>query len=204
MEPGDGTVQRDQEEEQHVRVEEGGSEKDTEIMRNTELVDESLSLSEVSENESENSFLNGRTEVSFYDEDDDPRKNKLNFALSNARSVAAKIPSLVDMFTELNLNFLMLTETWLQQSRATEEEMERLLQGHGIGMISRSRGSRGGGVAVAFRTTDTSLKKFVVEGPNSLEILAVTGKIADFTRRFLIIVVYIPPCLLYTSDAADE
>ena len=101
-----------------------------------------------------------RSEISFYNEDEDNRNNKLNFAMSNARSIAAKIPFLIDMFTELNLNLVLLTETWLRDGKTTTEELERLSFANGIGMVCKNRSGRGGGVAVAFRNDVCSFKKF--------------------------------------------
>ena len=87
-----------------------------------ENINESLAVSDAggggSEDEAEDPAENEISTISFYNEDTNEysRSNKLNFALSNARSVIAKLDSLVDMFSELNLHFMLITETWLNSS----------------------------------------------------------------------------------------
>ena len=100
-------------------------------------------------------------ENSFLQEDDENRrKNKLYFALANARSVSAKLPSVVDMFRELDLHFILLTETWLKEDKNSKEELQRLSDSARIGMIHRHRrGKGGGGVAIAFDEGKISLKR---------------------------------------------
>ena len=159
---------------------------------------------ELEEQEQSSAENDDERNISFYNEDETiNRTNKINFALANARSVAAKIPSLIDMFRELNLHFVLLTETWLRSNVVTKEEIERLSEAENIGMICKNRDGRGGGVAVAFDQTTASFKKFhVTNAAANAEIVAVSGKIKNIMRKFLLIVVYIPPSQLAAQTHA--
>ena len=147
--------------------------------------------------------VNSDREILLQEENDSRRTNKLNFALANARSVSAKIPSLVDMFAELGLHFVLLTETWLKPGKSTKTELERLSDSAGIGMVHRHRcGKGGGGVAIAYDREKICLKKYPVVNGNGLEIVAAVGKAADFSRKCLVITVYIPPTQLVAQTNA--
>ena len=47
--------------------------------------------------------------------------SNMKFVLTNARSIMPKLYSLIDYFTELELSFAMITETWLKK-----ESLERI------------------------------------------------------------------------------
>ena len=66
----------------------------------------------------------------------------MNFALANARSVAAKLPSLIDMFVELDLNLVMLTETWFYKSdRQLKQSLTEIRDEAGLVLIRKDSDS---------------------------------------------------------------
>ena len=85
----------------------------------------SLNVSEASSLNHDDSTEDDETSMSeqILNNDSDQRINIFNFALVNARSVAAKLPSLVDMFTELDLSVVLLTETWFRTNKETRDEL---------------------------------------------------------------------------------
>ena len=72
-------------------------------------------------------------------------KEQLNFINTNARSLCPKIHSFVDCFSELQLTFATVTETWLADGEGLDQDLEDLALGAGISLICRNRprGQRG-------------------------------------------------------------
>ena len=63
---------------------------------------------------------------------------RLNLINANARSLRPKMDSLVDNFTEMDVDIAVLTETWLRDSQ--EEELRRDLSlGSGLGLLTMNR-----------------------------------------------------------------
>ena len=119
-------------------------------------------------------------------------RNDLRFSLSNARSLAKKITSLVDLFREKSLHFAMVTETWLRNNRETQNKLLDIKHAEKIEVICKNRGRRGGGVAIAFDSTVSSFKPLRIRG-NKFELIAAVGRTATDSRSCVIFVVYIPP-----------
>ena len=126
--------------------------------------------------------------------DDDKKYTSLVFSLSNARSLAKKIDSMIDMFREKGLSFAMITETWFKNDRYTNQELEDITSAEKIEFICKNRTSnkRGGGVAVAFDNTKASFKKLQIQG-NKFELVGVVGKINNVSRKCVVFSLYIPP-----------
>ena len=121
-------------------------------------------------------------------------KRALNFVVNNSRSIAPKIYSLIDYFTELNVAAALITETWLKDNKTKEKFEADLKHGYGLDVISKLRGSgkNGGGVSIIFDRTRVNLKNFPTR-KNSHEVVAATGKIPNVHRRLCIICAYVPP-----------
>ena len=123
-------------------AEEAGEAEETEELReeeereqiSNELSEEDISnISEdTNKSTSVDSFINGSK-----------KHNELRFSLSNARSLAKKMTSLIDMFREKKLHFALVTETWLQSTRETENELLDIKHAEKIEFICRNRGRRG-------------------------------------------------------------
>ena len=133
---------------------------------------------------------------------DEPEKdkNKLSFTVinTNARSLCPKINSLLDCFCDLRASVAVITETWLTDGETLEEDIDGLCQGAGIGLVCRNRevnerGFSHGGVAVAFKSSEMSLKKVKLHNPKNYEVLMVTGMLARCSRRLVVVACYIPP-----------
>ena len=126
------------------------------------------------------------------------------FASTNARSLPPKITAMIEMFRELGLSFFCITETWLKNDHRTNEELNLLKQNENIAIITRNRGTRGGGVCLAY---DTLKSSFAVEKlrANRFEILCCAGRVAGIGRKFVIFTCYLPPKMSASSlnDARD-
>ena len=117
----------------------------------------------------------------------------MNFASTNARSLAPKIGSAIDYINELDLDFLVITETWLRNGRTLENNVKDLELGTGISIVHRAReGRRGGGVGILYKPEKISLKQLPLKA-NNYEVVAASGKFRNNTRRICIIAVYVPP-----------
>ena len=102
---------------------------------------------------------------------------------------------MVQYFSELDLSFTIITETWFYNSEALDVVRRNLEKGHGISSINfyrkkKSRSNPGGGVTVAFRKAHVTFKEFTITRKN-YEILGVRGKITNNTRPIFIIATYI-------------
>ena len=79
--------------------------------------------------------------------------------------------SLVDNFTEMDVDIAVLTETWLRDSQ--EEELRRDLSlGSGLGLLTMNRrpndnGVSYGGVAVVWRESAVNFVTVPVKNPDS-------------------------------------
>ena len=83
----------------------------------------SLLISDQSDNSNEDDFL-----TSSEDENDNNISNvvtkpgsRINFILTNARSLAPKISSLIHSFEDLDLDFAIVSESWLKQDSRMNE-----------------------------------------------------------------------------------
>ena len=122
------------------------------------------------ENESENDFQEDLIidetivsgEISNNDNYDNKKFHVFKTLIANARSMNNKIGSLIEAFEEFQLSVALISETWFKNGSGLDREMNDLLLSDGIGMITRNRGGRGGGVAIAFRSSEISLKEFKI------------------------------------------
>ena len=120
------------------------------------------------------------------------RYNTLKFLYTNARSLPPKILSLISMFDELELDFAAISETWMSDGARFEKNACKLEDSENLGIIRKSRSSRGGGVAILFNTRRMKLKQVKVKG-NDFEIAAGIGRTHEDSRKLLIFSTYYPP-----------
>ena len=118
--------------------------------------------------------------------------NEMNFSLANARSLANKIDSLLDMFKEKDLHFSLITETWFKSNKYTKQELENIKLAENIEFVCKNRGSRGGGVAIAFNNNRASFKPITIHG-NKYELVGAVGRNGSDTRKCVLFALYIPP-----------
>ena len=103
-------------------------------------------------------------------------KNKLKILLTNARSLAPKISSLITNMHELDISLGIITESWLQDCAQLEQDIKDLELGESIKLICKNRSSkrrpvdrynskpkRGGGVVIAFKNSQIELSEFKIE-----------------------------------------
>ena len=69
-------------------------------------------------------------------EDPDNDDNKFTIMNTNARSLTPKIQSFIDNFHELDANVAIVTETWLADGPSLEADLDDLLLGTGIDLIT--------------------------------------------------------------------
>ena len=96
--------------------------------------------------------------------------------LTNARSLARKVDSLVENFTERNIDLCVVTKAWLHDEQGIlQDNGVPLVLGEGIGVVhwGRPLDRRGGGVGIFYRSSKM--------------------KVVDIT-----------PCLLYTSPSPRD
>ena len=127
------------------------------------------------------------------------KKNTLTFINTNARSLCPKIDSLIDCFEELGVDVAVVTETWLKDGPALEQDLQDLELGAGIKALTLNRppnpvtGLAHGGVAVLFKKRIGNFKVFDFPNPDAYEVLPVVGTITGTSRKMVVIATYIPP-----------
>ena len=132
----------------------------------------------------------------------------LSFINTNARSLLPKLDSLYDCLFEKGCDFALITETWLQDNRITEECLTDCISHYAVGIISRNRSicaannRQYGGVSAIFRRKTTSLTAFPLVNPNEHEVVAVVGKVSGIKGKVIVVVCYAPPNL--HPNKADE
>ena len=141
-------------------------------------------------------------------------KVEVNLINTNARSLRPKLKSFVQCFINLSLVFAIVTETWLAHGSRLERDVEGLLLGEGLvvhylNRLPSPNGVTHGGVAIILKNDRTTSAIYTFPNPDSFEVLPVSTKLHDITRKFFIIAVYIPPgysagrgaaCLRHISD----
>ena len=118
--------------------------------------------------------------------------NLMNFSLTNSRSLPPKIHSLITAFSELDLSFMMVTETWIKNTKETTRNMKDLADAENIELICKNRPTRGGGVCIAYDNKKCKLARFPLP-TSSFEVVCAVGKVVGFSKKIAIIAVYIPP-----------
>ena len=121
-------------------------------------------------------------------------KYELQFMQANCRSIVQKTESLIEYFDNTKIKFGLLTETWTDRNSESRIK-ERLEKEHGIGFLARSRGGRGGGVAIAFRKSEMEFKlhEFFT---GEYEVIASSAKIPGTGARLFVFCTYYPPSML--------
>ena len=124
-------------------------------------------------------------------------KVPVNIINTNARSLRPKIASFIECFLSLALTFAIVTETWFAHGTALELESERLLLGHGLGLLCLNRppvnGLSHGGVAIIYRASTTKLQVYKFQNPDNFEVLTCMAKVTGIERKFFLTAAYIPP-----------
>ena len=108
--------------------------------------------------------------------------------------------SLIDNFTELDLHFAAITESWLKDGNALNAVVSDLNEGEDLDMITYNRTTRrrnktaGGGIAIVFDKRKMKLKEMKVK-KGKAEILCAAGKVTGMPRHIVIMGIYLRPQL---------
>ena len=141
------------------------------------------------------------------DNKDDKCSRYLSFLNANARSLAPKIESLSDCFTEKDCDLAFLTETWFQDNRDQFQNLRDYADRFSLGIINRNRAicatnlRQYGGVAIAYRFKTSKFEEFVLTNPLEHEVVAAVGKVVGIRGKVFCLACYAPPNL--TQSRAD-
>ena len=179
--------------------------------RRRETLDDSESDDEM------NSTVIDLTDVN--DNRTDKSSRCLRFINTNARSLEPKIRSLYDCFSEKQLHFATLTETWHQSNRSLADTLKEYSARFALEAIVRNRtvvatnGRSYGGVAFIYRKSVASFKQFPLVNQENFEVLATVGKVNGISGKIFALSVYAPPnmpaaraklLIEYISDVIGE
>ena len=81
---------------------------------------------------------------------------------------------------------MFISETWLHPDRELEKVADKLQGKGGIGMINRTRKSKGGGISILYKNNEINLTEYRFKRKNH-EIVAASGKITWNKRPCLMI-----------------
>ena len=132
---------------------------------------------------------------------DDQQRNKplLKILLTNSRSLAPKIDSLQDYFTEHEIDIAMITESWLKDGRVLDQDVIDLEHGRDLKIIYRNRPKKslsnravGGGVSIIYNKTKCTLRERKIRG-NKFELVAATGRLANSHKEMVFFCAYLEP-----------
>ena len=119
--------------------------------------------------------------------------------LTNARSLSPKIHSLHTAFTEHDLDFALVTESWLKDSRILDRDVIDLEFGTNLKIVYKNRprnpaGRRtvGGGVSIIYNKSKCNLKERKIRG-NNFELVLAVGKVGKIPRQAAIFCLYLEP-----------
>ena len=90
---------------------------------------------------------------------------------------------------------MMVNETWFKNGVKDSEDLSELAPAENIEFICKNRGTRGGGVAIAFDKGKCDFKKVPMTCMRGkpFEILVAAGKILGVKETHVLISVYLPP-----------
>ena len=150
----------------------------------------------VNDSTNENNF-NSMTRIN-------PRFDKFNVLLTNARSLSPKILSLQTFFEEHEVDFALITESWLKDGSVLDRDVVDLEHGTNLKIIYKNRPVRstsnrrvGGGVSIIFDKASCNFRERRVPTKGArFELVAATGKTTKSDRKVAIFCVYLPPKLL--------
>ena len=131
-----------------------------------------------------------------------PKKKSVsfNFITTNARSLAPKMDSLVDYFSELDLQFAVITESWLKNGEMLKEAVIDLNAGCSLDMLTHNRKAKrsgrtaGGGVALVYDKKCLKMNELLIRKGRS-EIICASAKVPGLSRRLVVIGIYLPPSI---------
>ena len=127
------------------------------------------------------------------------KKNTITVINTNARSLCPKIDSLVDCFSELDVDIAIITETWFRDGGELDQVCSDLELGAGLCSITLNRdpnpttGVAHGGVAIITKKKMGKFKQYNFPNPDKFEVLPAVGTMSGSSRKFVVVGAYIPP-----------
>ena len=128
--------------------------------------------------------------------------------VTNARSLAPKILSLISMFEENSLHFAAISESWLKDGETLDRDVIDLEHGSDLGIIYKNRPQRqagrrvvGGGVSIVYSKSRCNFRERRMTG-NKFELVAAVGRVGGYSREVAIISLYIEPRMRVADLAA--
>ena len=125
--------------------------------------------------------------------------NGINVLITNARSLSPKIESLQNNFETHDLDFALVTESWLNDGETLDKDIIDLEHGTDLKILYKNRPRRtagvrrvGGGVSIIFNKNRCNLRERKLRG-NNYELVAATGRVGKLARQVVIFCVYITP-----------
>ena len=123
------------------------------------------------------------------------RKIKICFAVTNARSLWKKIQSMYDAFTDLELDFMIVSETWFHNTPALDRLVCDAEHGKGVKMINycrtkRGRLNAGGGISIIYNSNTLTGSEYNVK-KSGFEIAVGKFKLKNESRALFIIGAYL-------------
>ena len=108
-------------------------------------------------------------------------KKRINFLSTNARSLCPKIKSLITHMEELDVDFSVVTESWLVDGKGLDEDLLDLEAGSNLKVLYKNRPAKltnrqkrrtaGGGVTIVYDTKRCDFKERKMAG-NKYEIVS--------------------------------
>lgn len=133
---------------------------------------------------------------------DNRKYEYMKFLLTNARSLSPKIISLQTAFEEHELDFALITESWLRDGQLLDRDVIDLEHGSNLRIIYKNRPTRGanarrvgGGVSIVYNKASCNFRERRVAG-NKFEMVVASGKINKSNKMVFVYCVYIQPRML--------
>lgn len=116
--------------------------------------------------------------------------------VTNARSLAPKMPCFIENFKELDVSFAVISESWLKEGKDLSKDLVDLECGEGLKVIHKSRKSRrgrnvGGGIAIVYQKSRISLTERKIPGCGRNELVCAVGRTPEYRRKIVVYGIYV-------------
>ena len=119
--------------------------------------------------------------------------------MTNARSLSPKIHSLHTAFEEHDIDFALITESWLKDGTVLDRDIIDLEWGTDLKIVYKNRprtaaGRRkvGGGVSIIYSKSRCNLRERKIGG-NKFELVLAVGKVGSIPRQVAVLCIYLQP-----------
>ena len=112
------------------------------------------------------------------------RTSCVKFGCLNARSICNKVPAVLELLTDKNIDVCFLTESWL---KVNDKAKFAEIREYGYEILSAPRKGRGGGVGFLFNSSAISLKRNNVSSYKSFEVLEALVKSEEGLLRLSVV-----------------